>query len=188
MDKQDKKRERSSNFSSSEVNLLMKCVSQEMYHIENKKIDSASLKEKQDAWRRVKISFNHDTTEQPRDMNTLRMKYVNIKRSFRKKLALLSSTGEQSTNAIKLTWYEKYLSNLITLPAPTDGLTFVEDSDSSPITSSEIGPENIKSEYGESYDNVEEDDYMFPLNNLVRRYKCCVFEFLLKFLGKYGTE
>lgn len=75
-----KKKERSCNFTATEVDVLMKCIFNEIHVIENKKTDGVTLKEKQEAWKRVEVLFNSANCSN-RDINSIKMKYDNIKRN-----------------------------------------------------------------------------------------------------------
>lgn len=86
------KKHREKNFTAAELHLLMKCVLQEIHWIENKKTDGANLKEKNQAWLRVKTLFESANIETKREVSSLKIKYENIKRNLKKKLLLKKPT------------------------------------------------------------------------------------------------
>lgn len=105
----DKKKERGCNFSKSEVNLLMTMILQDLHIIENKKLDGASAKEKKQVWTRITKLFNASYPE-GRDMNSLKVKYENIKRNFKKKITDENFVPKKiggSDHSNKLLWYEE---------------------------------------------------------------------------------
>uniref|UniRef100_A0A1Y1N4D8 Regulatory protein zeste n=1 Tax=Photinus pyralis TaxID=7054 RepID=A0A1Y1N4D8_PHOPY len=126
-----KKRDRGCNFTITEVDLLMKCALQESKIIENKLTDGGSLREKQSAWARVGKLFDSANSETKRDVNALKMKYENIKRNLKKKIALSKQnyrgTGGGPPIDVKLLWYEEQLYSILQLSI--EGLTSTGDSD-----------------------------------------------------------
>lgn len=109
----DKKKERGCNFSKSEVNLLMTMILQDVHIIENKKIDGATTREKKRVWTRITKMFNA-TYPEGRDMNSLKTKYENLKRIFKKKIS--GETVQRTvvaTDNNKLVWYEEKLFNFL---------------------------------------------------------------------------
>lgn len=133
MDKENiprKKKERSSNFTTSETDVLMKCIFQEIHIIENKKTDAVSLKEKQEAWQRVVVLFNSANLNN-RDANSVKGKYDNIKRNLKKKMSSIKmhqrGTGGGPPIDLKLLWYEEQLYFLLKINI--EGLPATGDSD-----------------------------------------------------------
>lgn len=131
MDSNKVKKERSSNFTQGEIDLLMKCIINEIYVIESKKTDAVALKEKQEAWERVIILFNSCNINKNRDVTSLKTKYDNIKRNLKKKITALKihlkGTGGGPPISDSLTWYEEVLYKI--LKVNIDGLQAEGDSD-----------------------------------------------------------
>ncbi|KAK4887114.1 hypothetical protein RN001_003385 [Aquatica leii] len=79
------KRERSSNFTESEKELLLNIVTDSFFEvIENKKTDSVTIKKKNETWDLVAVSFNAMTTNIARNGIQLNTAYNNIKRKLKK--------------------------------------------------------------------------------------------------------
>lgn len=81
------KRDRSSNFTETDKELLMSIVSEYFIQIENKKTDGTTLKDKQKAWEKVAETFNAATTNENRSWQQLKTSYNNIKRKLKKENA-----------------------------------------------------------------------------------------------------
>lgn len=80
-----KKRNRSSNFSSHEKNLLIHILEKYQEVIESKKNDKASLQEKEKVWDQVREEFNELSMKKPvRTAKQLKVCYENLKRKIRK--------------------------------------------------------------------------------------------------------
>lgn len=86
--------------------------------IENKATDGVTIKEKRGAWQRIADTFNSQAL-QHRDVNTLKLKYENIKRNLKKKIADeklgVKATGGGPFTDIKLLWYEEQLYSVLQL-------------------------------------------------------------------------
>lgn len=81
-------RKRAPNFSLNEKTLLLNILYKFKDIIENKKTNSQSWREKDDAWQKVTDRFNSQTPETyPRTKEALRKYYDNIKKNVRKEVA-----------------------------------------------------------------------------------------------------
>lgn len=149
----EKKRDRGSNFSLSEVDLLMTCVFNEIKIIENKKTNTASVREKQSAWKRVENAFNCNNTEAfTRDTNSLRIKYDNIKRILKKKVSAAKCNTNDGGGPIfnmELKWYEEQLHT--DLQMGIEGLHAVSDSDN--LITPDLSIPNL--DWGNNIENVD---------------------------------
>lgn len=122
-----KKRNRCSNFSSHEKNLLIHILEKYQETVECKKSDKASLQEKERVWQLVTQEFNELSMSKPERTNRqLKMCYENLKRRIRKETSSFSSVGIEETNTVsRLNGLEAGLNDLgssTTLPAPvSDG-------------------------------------------------------------------
>lgn len=84
-----KKRERATNFSSSEVRLLTELVTKYRSVIENKKTDAVTNKDKDDAWTKIATTFNAASSETAvRTAKTLKLKYEGVKKLTKKKMTV----------------------------------------------------------------------------------------------------
>ena len=125
-----KKRERSANFSSKEINTLVSIVEQYKNVIECKKTDATSWKDKDTAWENIADIFN-SITESFRSKKTLRSKYDDLKKSVRKKVSHNKmeqfKTGGGKADIHTLTSVEERIISM--LPTSIDGGLSVWDSD-----------------------------------------------------------
>lgn len=116
---EEKVKKRSANFSLTEINLLMNCLLPEIHIIENKKTDGVTLKEKQEAWKKVHTLFAAQNKEALRDLLSLKLKYDNIKRNLKKKISDNKAEGKKTGGGPpeekKLLWYEEQLFALLQL-------------------------------------------------------------------------
>lgn len=81
------KRDRSSNFTENDKELLLSIVPEYFSAIENKKTDGATVKEKNKAWEAVAEMFNAASTNDHRTWQQLKNSYNNIKRKLKKENA-----------------------------------------------------------------------------------------------------
>lgn len=81
------KRDRSTNFTETDRELLLTIVSQFIHIIENKKTDGATLKDKAKAWENVADAFNAATINEQRPWQKLKNSYNNIERKLKKENA-----------------------------------------------------------------------------------------------------
>lgn len=78
---------RGTNFSTGEVFELMELVNQYKHILENKKSDAVTNKQKLQTWDVIAEKFNSKQLV-PRDSQSLRNKYENVKKTTKKKFAL----------------------------------------------------------------------------------------------------
>jgi hypothetical protein len=72
---------RSKNFSTSEVNLLVRLVDSNKKVVESKKTGAVTNREKGKMWEKIALSFNSQTTEGiNREAKVLKEKWTNLKR------------------------------------------------------------------------------------------------------------
>lgn len=125
------KRDRSSNFTREEIDLLTKLVGMNKNIIENKKSDAVTWKEKELCWKAIEASFNSTSGVAFRSAKTLKLKYEGIKRTTRKKSAVIRAetyrTGGGPSTAPDLTDTEQKIKDMILLSV--DGMDSTYDSD-----------------------------------------------------------
>jgi len=130
----DKKKERASNFTTSEVTALVEIVLKYKAVIECKKTDAATWREKDEAWDSVTAEFNSKCGEIFRSKKSIKHKYDDMKKNLRKKLgrnkAEQFKTGGGPQKIESLTHNEEML--LSCLPASIEGLPSIFDSDALP--------------------------------------------------------
>ncbi|KAF5273239.1 hypothetical protein FQA39_LY07570 [Lamprigera yunnana] len=80
-------RERSGNFTEADRDLLTTIVAQYFAIIENKKSDSLTIKQKNEAWDKVAEDFNCATNNLKRTGSQLRNAYNNLKKKLKKESA-----------------------------------------------------------------------------------------------------
>lgn len=134
-----KTRERSTNFSSDERDLLVSLLQKYKDILENKKNDGATWKNKEMAWKLIEKQFNAQSDGSFRSSKTLRIKYEGLKRTVRKKSALqseLNRTGGGPNRATRLDGTEQQIKSMISLNTThDDSLESVYDSDVLPHAS-----------------------------------------------------
>lgn len=81
------KRSRSANFSDEECIIMVNLVKENEKIIECKKTDVTTIKDKENCWEKVTDMFNSESGVRRRTCKELRMKYENIKRSLKRKIA-----------------------------------------------------------------------------------------------------
>ncbi|KAL4710088.1 hypothetical protein ACJJTC_016490 [Scirpophaga incertulas] len=115
MEKQ--KRERSSNFSQEETNLLVSLIEAKKHVIENKKSDATTWQEKEKAWKDIEKTFNSASGAVFRDYKHLKIKYEAMKRDTRKRSAIIRAerfkTGGGTNTAPSLTTEQEKLKSMI---------------------------------------------------------------------------
>ncbi|XP_031327766.1 uncharacterized protein LOC116169288 isoform X3 [Photinus pyralis] len=113
-----KKKERSANFSPTEIDLLVKLVSQHAKVIECKKTDAATWKDKENEWEQLALEYNSANSTCPRNVKSLKTKYECLKKDIKKKVALqkqsLYQTGGGASKDIIFTPTEEILISIIT--------------------------------------------------------------------------
>ncbi|XP_061724978.1 uncharacterized protein LOC133530921 [Cydia pomonella] len=122
------KRERSINFTSEEVDILIKLVEVNKHILENKKSDAVTWGQKEKCWRAIALSFNAESRSTHRTSKNLRLKYEGIKRDIRKKAALIRAGGPSAAPVFTPT--ESKVKDMILLSV--DGMENNFDSDSLP--------------------------------------------------------
>ena len=78
------------NFTKVEEEMLVELVAKRRAILENKKTDSVMWKEKAAAWTELTSEFNSLAVSVPRSSEQLQLKYKNLKRSVRKKNAVIT--------------------------------------------------------------------------------------------------
>ncbi|KAK5648033.1 hypothetical protein RI129_002925 [Pyrocoelia pectoralis] len=127
------KKERSSNFSESEIRLLVDVVIKHSKIIECAKSDSVTWKEKNNAWTQLITEFNSATSALiPRTTKSLKTKYEGLKKELRKKKAiekqeLFKTGGGEPVKTTFTDWEEKLL---ILISITCEGLAPINDCDS----------------------------------------------------------
>lgn len=158
-----KKRERGQNFTTEDISILMRCIMGEIKLLENKATDGVTIKEKRVAWQRVAESFNAQSL-QTRDVNTLKLKYENIKRTLKKKIATekleVKATGGGPKVEVKLTWYEEQLYAVLQLGI--DGLPSQSDCDDNNLPNTSISDTVTNNIYSvdTTMDNIVVEDFV----------------------------
>lgn len=127
----EEKKKRGCNFSLADVDLLMQLILADVKVIENKITDGCSQKEKHVTWKKITENFN-SMTGTYRDLNSVKIKYENIKRNLKKKILVLKQhqkgTGGGPDLKTNFLWYEEQLYGQLKLGI--EGLPSVGDSDS----------------------------------------------------------
>lgn len=105
---ESRKRERSANFATAEVQLLVSLVEKFKHIIENKKTDAVTNKDKDAAWKNIENAFNScGISTSARSWKTLNLKYEGIKKTTKKKSSLQRQetyiTGGGPSNAPEFT-------------------------------------------------------------------------------------
>lgn len=99
----NKKRNRSSNFSSHEKNLLIHILEKYQEVIESKRNDKASLQEKERVWDQVREEFNELSMKKPvRTAKQLKVCYENLKRKIRKETRHVNTNMSVQSNNLNL--------------------------------------------------------------------------------------
>lgn len=94
------KRERSVNFTQSEVDLLVSLAEVKKHIIENKKSGATAWHDKEKAWLAIERAFNRSSGLVYRDHKTLKLKYEGIKRDIRKKTALMRADISKADSGV----------------------------------------------------------------------------------------
>lgn len=135
------------NFSSKEVELLVSLVKKYSSVIECKKTDSATWREKEEAWEKLSVDFNSCSGGVVRSAKNLNMKYQNIKKTSKKKFAEekqeLYKTGGGKPSVINITPVDNIIKDIT--GKTSTGLEAVYDSDdvtSRPIAADKWGTWN----------------------------------------------
>uniref|UniRef100_A0A2S2P0M0 Regulatory protein zeste n=1 Tax=Schizaphis graminum TaxID=13262 RepID=A0A2S2P0M0_SCHGA len=123
------KRQRATNFSFSEKELLLKYALQNRSVLENKESSSVSWKDKNKCWMQIAQLYNSTTTGCPRDAVSLRLKYEGIKKLLRGSKSEIFKTGGGpcTQNYSSSSELEKQLFEVIQLSV--EGLPSMFDSD-----------------------------------------------------------
>ncbi|XP_050062767.1 fibrinogen silencer-binding protein-like [Aphis gossypii] len=154
----NKKRVRSTNFSFSEKELLLKFALQKKRVLENKESNAVSWNDKNRAWVEIAEKYNAATLDCPRDPTNLKQKYESIKKMLRgSKKTLFETVGGPHVKPYEAqSDLENELYSIIRISA--EGLPCNFDSDV-PIQTS---TENLVEEY---VVNEEEFDDNAPLTH-----------------------
>lgn len=131
---EQKKKERSSNFSTKEIDVLVSTLQQYKHIIECKKTDATTWRDKDNAWEKITEILNSSSGEVFRPKKSLKAKYEDMKKNIRKKLAHNRSeqfkTGGGEPEMQFLTNAEDNILSI--LPSSLEGLPSVWDSDQLP--------------------------------------------------------
>nr|CAI5839753.1 unnamed protein product [Callosobruchus analis] len=100
-------RKRAPNFTINEKTLLLNLIHQLKDVIENKKTNSKTWREKDEAWEKITEMFNAQSPEiYPRSKEALKKYYDNIKKNVRKEVAdekrEMFKTGEEQSNMFQI--------------------------------------------------------------------------------------
>lgn len=114
----DRRRIRGANYTWEEKQLLMQLVKRYENIIEDKKLNSAVAKQKQDAWRAITRLFNQKIPNVNRTLESLRKFYKNIKTEKRRArqtngVVLVKSVTEKNTSCNDVIVKEEPLDELI---------------------------------------------------------------------------
>lgn len=117
MNEDKKKKDRSANFTPSEVDVLACLVIKHAKVIESKKTDATTWREKEGEWEKLAQEFNSRNSNCPRPVKSLRTKYDMIKKDIKKKFAahkqqLYKTGGGEYTNIVFTPTEEKLLAIL----------------------------------------------------------------------------
>ncbi|CAI6343360.1 unnamed protein product [Macrosiphum euphorbiae] len=80
-------KKRTTNFTSSEEELLITLVKKYKSVLECLKTDAVNAKMKKNAWSKIEREFNSQSIETPRTADILKNKYINLKRKVKKQYA-----------------------------------------------------------------------------------------------------
>ncbi|KAL1463802.1 hypothetical protein WDU94_015514 [Cyamophila willieti] len=113
----DAKKARSSNFTKSDTQVLLRLSLKKKHVLENKATDAVNNKMKEKVWKEITTAFNASSGGPPRDWTSLKGKYNDLKRQMRKKKKshLQTGGGPPSPPSPTLTEEEKELKLLIAL-------------------------------------------------------------------------
>nr|CAH7735093.1 unnamed protein product [Callosobruchus chinensis] len=87
MESMEKDKKRGPNYTAKEKSLLLNLVYNFKGVLENKKTDSTTWRQKDEAWDKITNYFNSQTTEYARTKESLRKFYDNLKKNLRKDVA-----------------------------------------------------------------------------------------------------
>ncbi|CAG9792690.1 unnamed protein product [Diatraea saccharalis] len=157
-----KKRERSANFNSTEVQLLVSLVGINKLIIENKKTDAITNKDKESAWNKIETSFNSSWISSiERSWKTLKLKYEGVKKGTKNKSSIqrqeMYRTGGGPSNAPEFTDVE---GKVMSICSNIKGLDARHDSDtikSVPISISDMVIMDVDELRGSETPNNAED-------------------------------
>ncbi|CAG9792704.1 unnamed protein product [Diatraea saccharalis] len=157
-----KKRERSANFNSAEVQLLVSLVGINKLIIENKKTDAITNKDKESAWNKIETSFNSSWISSiERSWKTLKLKYEGVKKGTKNKSSIqrqeMYRTGGGPSNAPEFTDVE---GKVMSICSNIKGLDARHDSDtikSVPISISDMVIMDVDELRGSETPNNAED-------------------------------
>ena len=85
------KEKRGTNFTKTEIDLLIDITLKYKSIVENKRTYAAMWKDKNEAWMKISKKFNAASGNFPRSVKTIRAKYDSIKKNIRKKCSVLKS-------------------------------------------------------------------------------------------------
>ncbi|KAF0720990.1 fibrinogen silencer-binding protein-like [Aphis craccivora] len=161
------KRNRATNFSFEEKELLLKYAIENKSVLENKVSNSVSWKDKNQCWLKISEAYNSTTSGCPRDATSLRLKYEGLKRLLRGSKSNLFKTGggPHENDYTCSSELEKQLYNIIQLSV--EGLPSKFDSDAV------VNISNIDEEHEVENEIIDESavdmfaqyDFVFDNNN-----------------------
>lgn len=118
------RRDRNVNFTREETDRLVLLIESQKRIIENKKSDSITWNEKENAWKAIETEFNSATGGTFRDAKHLKLKYEALKRNTRKKAAIVRAerykTGGGTSSVPPLTPVEVKIKEMILLSVEGD--------------------------------------------------------------------
>ncbi|XP_029672382.1 myb/SANT-like DNA-binding domain-containing protein 3 isoform X1 [Formica exsecta] len=166
-----KKRERGSNFSNKEIELLVLIIQEFKNIIECKKTDALTWRDKDATWEKVAKAFNSSSGEVFRSKKTLKAKYEDIKKSIKKKLAHNRmeqfKTGGGKPEIRPLTGIEESILSM--LPSSIEGLPSIWDSDQSLETCKENATiADIEMNSTGTNNNIHVDNIHLEINSPTR--------------------
>ncbi|XP_060855052.1 uncharacterized protein LOC132932701 [Metopolophium dirhodum] len=161
------KRNRATNFTFEEKELLLKYAIENKSVLENKVSNSVSWKDKNQCWLKISEAYNSTTSGCPRDATSLRLKYEGLKRLLRGSKSNLFKTGggPHENDYTCSSELEKQLYNIIQLSV--EGLPSKFDSDAV------VNISNIDEEHEVENEIIDESavdmfaqyDFVFNNNN-----------------------
>ncbi|XP_018303522.1 myb/SANT-like DNA-binding domain-containing protein 4 [Mycetomoellerius zeteki] len=155
-----KKRERGSNFSNKEVEILVSIIQEFKNIIECKKTDATTWRDKDAAWENVAKAFNSSSGEVFRLKKALKAKYEDIKKNVKKKLAHnrleTFKTGGGEPQIRSLTGIEENIISM--LPSSIEGLPSVWDSDQLETSQKDAINVGIQQHSTNANDTIQVDD------------------------------
>lgn len=129
------KKKRSANFTGNEERLLVSLIGDIRDIIECKKSGQTTWKQKSSAWNSLQEQFNARSNGEYRDLETIKQKYHNLKKSAKQKFSAqkrnLNKTGGGSCKPIAISDIDQSIKDI--LGDQIEGLPSLCDSDSTGI-------------------------------------------------------